>query len=190
MPGDRIFPRGLAAALRQGSIGVMPTDTIYGIVGSAFDPEAVARIYRLRKRNAKKPFIILISSIASLAKFGIKPDVYRRAFLKEAWPGRVSIILPLPAKKYAKQYEYLHRGTGSLAFRLPDAPPLRALVSKTGALVAPSANWEGERPARTIKEAQKFFGHEIEFYIDGGRIAGKASSLIDLSGDAPVVLRK
>lgn len=172
--------------MRQGGVGVIPTDTIYGIVGSALDHKIVQRIYKLRKRNSKKPFIILISSAADLKSFGVKIDKYRKAFLKEAWPGPISVILPVAGKKYA----YLHRGINSLAFRVPASPGLRDLLKRTGPLVAPSANREGKPPARTIKEAQKFFGSGVDFYMDAGRIVGKASTLIDLTGKVSAILRK
>lgn len=180
------FPKYIADVLRQGGVGVIPTDTIYGIVGAASEKKTVERIYKLRRRNSEKPFIILISAIADLKKFGVKLDKYHQAFLKEAWPGPISVILSAPDKKLA----YLHRGKKSLALRLPSEPALCALIKKTGPLVAPSANWEGERPARTIKEAQKFFGPDVEFYMDAGRIVSKASTLIDFTGKEPVVLRK
>lgn len=180
------FPKYIADVLRQGGVGVIPTDTIYGIVGPASEKKTVERIYKLRKRNPEKPFIILISAVSDLKKFGVKMDKYHQAFLKEAWPGPISVILAAPDKKLA----YLHRGKKSLAFRLPSQAALRALIKKTGPLVAPSANWEGERPARTIKEAQKFFGPDVEFYMDAGRVVGKASTLIDFTGKEPVVLRK
>lgn len=180
------FPKYIADILRQGGVGVIPTDTIYGIVGSALSPKTVERIYKLRKRDSRKPFIILIPSVAALKKFGVKLDKYRKEFLREAWPGPVSVVLPAPASKY----RYLHRGAGSLAFRVPASKELRKLLEKTGSLVAPSANWEGKKPARTIKEAQGFFGPDVEFYMDAGRVVGKSSTLIDLTGKEPLVLRK
>lgn len=180
------FPAYISAVLRQGGVGVIPTDTIYGIVGSALDPAVVKRIYRLRRRDLKKPFIILIDSPAALRKFGIKLDKYKKAFLEEAWPGPISIILPAPAE----ELKYLHRGKRSLAFRVPADPVLRSMLRNTGPLVAPSANPEGQPPARTLAEAQKYFGADVEFYLDAGRVAGKASTLIDLTGDEPVVIRK
>lgn len=180
------FPKYIADVLRQGGVGVIPTDTIYGIVGSAGDKKTVERIYKLRKRNSKKPFIILIPSAVGLKNFGVKLDKYHKAFLKEAWPGPISVILPTPAAKY----KHLHRGTKSLAFRVPASSKLRKLLEKTGPLVAPSANWEGQKPARTIKEAQKFFGPNVEFYMDAGRVIGKSSTLIDFTGKKPLILRK
>jgi L-threonylcarbamoyladenylate synthase len=184
--GSRKFPAYITDILSIGGVGVIITDTIYGVAGSAMKSETVKRIYGLRKRDLKKPFVILIHSESELKRFGVKLDKYSRAFLSEAWPGPISVILPVSAKKY----EYLHRGKRSLAFRVPDDAGLRSLLRSTGPLVAPSANPEGKQPARTLKEAQKYFGPKVEFYMDAGRVVGKASTLIDLTGSEPVILRK
>lgn len=176
----------LVQVLKRGGVGVLPTDTIYGIVGSARNKNTVAKIYRLRKRNLKKPMIILIASVADLKKFGVRLQAPARKVLKKAWPGKVSVILPCPSKKFT----YLHRGTYGLAFRMPRPAWLRALLKATGPLVAPSANVEGEPPARTIGEAKKYFTDKVDFYVDAGKMVSKPSTLIAISGDEVKVLRK
>ncbi len=172
--------------LQSGGVGVIPTDTIYGIVGSALDFETVARIYKLRKRNLKKPMIILIASVDGVSLFGIEPDVKTKRILKKLWPGKVSVILPCKLK----EFEYLHRGTKQLAFRLPKLKWLRELLEETGPLVVPSANFEGEPPAKTIREAKKYFGNKIEFYIDAGRLESKPSTLVKIEKGKLKVLRE
>lgn len=132
--------------LKGGGVGVLPTDTIYGLVGSALNPKTVRRIYKIRKRNLKKPLIILISSLRDLAKFDISLGVEDKKLIKRFWPGPVSIIF----RCSIKELEYLHRGKKSLAFRLPKDRILCDLIKKTGPLVAPSANPEGS-PSRIIK---------------------------------------
>jgi len=171
--------------LKIGGVGVLPTDTIYGIVGSALLPKTVARIYKLRRRNLKKPMIILVSSLVELKFFGIKLNPVIQRKLKNFWPGKVSIILPCASKKFS----YLHRGTKTLAFRLPAKPNLRAILKKTGPLVAPSANLEGRPPAKTIRAAEKYFGRRVDFYVDHGRLDGAPSRLITFQGDKVVSLR-
>ncbi len=120
--------------------------------------------------------IILIDSVHALGQFGIEPDARLAAVLKKLWPGPVSIIFPCSQKKF----EYLHRGTKTLAFRLPRDRWLRALLKHTGPLVAPSANTEGEKPATTISEAKQYFGNTIDFYINGGVRRGKPSTVIEI----------
>ncbi len=169
--------------LKNDGIGVLPTDTLYGIMGSAFSKKAVERIYKVKGRNSKKPFIILISSLNDLKKFGIIYPVilqtYRIDLVKKMWPRKTTIIFPLP-KEMWKKFPYLHRGTKSLAFRLPRKKSLIALLKKTGPLVAPSTNPESLPPATIIAEAKKYFDNKIDFYISGGRKTGSPSRIIQI----------
>src|SRR3989344_3633535 len=75
----------IVTTLRNGGVGVVPTDTIYGIVGSALNPQAVERIYKLRRRNPKKPMIILIGSLGDLRLFDIRPSRKMKKLLKKFW---------------------------------------------------------------------------------------------------------
>ena len=165
----------------------MPTDTLYGIVASALKPEAVERIYRLKSRMPVKPPIILIASIEDLALFGVSPTPAQLKVLQTYWPGPTSIVLPCGAETFA----YLHRGANSLAFRVPNDQKLQAFLHESGPLIAPSANLEGQPPAVTVAAARAYFGDAVDFYIDGGVIEGRASTIIRVSEDGEVeVLRK
>lgn len=174
----------IAELLKAGKIGVMPTDTIYGIVGSALNPETVEAIYKLRKRSSDKPFIILISFISDLQKFGIELSEQQEKFLQQNWPNPLSVILPVNNEKF----NYLHRGKNSLAFRMPKDKKLLKLLEQTGPLVAPSANIEGDPPAETIDEAKKYFGGIIDFYLDMRKISEKPSTLIELNQNGEIDL--
>ncbi|MDO8504774.1 MAG: L-threonylcarbamoyladenylate synthase [Candidatus Liptonbacteria bacterium] len=178
--------KDVEAILFHGGIGVMPTDTIYGLVGSALLPGTVGRIYRLLKRNLKKPMIVLVSSTSDLKKFGVKLKTSERAFLKKYWSGKVSVIFRVGGKKF----KYLHRGGGTVAFRMPRPKRLQALLKAVGPLVAPSANFEGKSPAKTIREAKKYFGKKTDFYLDGGRMDDAPSALVKFEKGKPVILRE
>ncbi len=181
------FPR-ISSILSAGGIGVAPTDTIYGVLGSALLPETVLRIYRLRKRNLKKPMIVLVASLEDLRQFGVRFDARTKMILMKVWPGKVSVVLPVSPSK-AKKFSYLHRGTRTIAFRMPRPALLCKLIAQTGPLVAPSANIEGRPPARTIREAKEYFGNRVDLYLDGGRIASGPSTLMAIKKGRPVVLR-
>ncbi|MDP2934252.1 MAG: L-threonylcarbamoyladenylate synthase [bacterium] len=172
--------------LKNGGVGVLPTDTIYGLVGSATSKKIVSRIYKLRKRSPQKPFIILIGSFEDLKLFGIKIDKFSRKILNKIWPNSVSVILPCPEKRFF----YLHRGNKTLAFRFPRQKNLIKLLKQTGPLVAPSANPEGMTPAENIKQAKKYFGEKVDFYVDKGTIKGLASTLVEIKNKKIVVLRQ
>lgn len=173
--------------LKEGKVGVMPTDTIYGIVGSASNPQTVEEIYRLRKRAKDKPFIILISSLKDLEKFDISLTTEQKEFLEKNWPNPLSVVLPVTSEKF----KYLHRGKKSLAFRMPKDRTLLNLLEQTGPLVAPSANLEGEKPAENVEEAKAYFGNQASFYLDRGKIKSLPSTIIQLYEDGTkIVLRE
>ncbi len=165
-------------AILDGNIAVIPTDTIYGIVAQATNPLAVQKIYNAKQRNPAKPFIILISSVDDLELFKITPNKTVLNLLNTYWPGPVSIILDCPEP----QFEYLHRGTNSLAFRLPQSESIRKLINATGPLAAPSANPEGLPPAINIGEAEAYFGDTVACYIEGD-VNTKPSKIIRISSD-------
>ncbi len=133
---EKLSWKKAALFLKDGAIGVIPTDTIYGICASAFDKKAVEKVYKLRKRNPKKPVIVLISSLNDLKKFNVSLDIWQKKILKQVWPGKVSVVLKCPSAKFS----YLHRGIKILAFRLPKKSELLKILSISGPLVAPSAN--------------------------------------------------
>lgn len=177
----------VASLLKQGRVGVIPTDTIYGLVGSALIPEAVEEIYRLRKRAKDKPMIILIANLNDLSTFNIKLAEVQKKFLEKIWPNPVSVVLPCLSERFF----YLHRGKKSLAFRIPKNEKLLEILRQTGPLIAPSANFEGESPAENISQAKKYFGNAGSFYVDGGVVKSQSSTIISLDDKGkPLILRQ
>jgi L-threonylcarbamoyladenylate synthase len=174
------------SVLKSGGVGVLPTDTLYGLVGSALSKEAVEKIYQLKGRDYNKPFIVLLSEAGDLGRFNIEADDFTRGKLAEFWPGPVSVVLPCPLD----EYEYLHRGEKTLAFRVPDDDDLRDFLKMTGPLVAPSANHQGEESAKNIKEAEEYFGDKVSFYINGGELGGEPSTLVRIQNGELGVLRQ
>jgi L-threonylcarbamoyladenylate synthase len=176
----------LIAVIKAGGLAVIPTDTIYGLVGSALNQKTIEKIYDLKLRDEKKPFIILISSLKDLEIFDIKLSKKDKDILKKIWPEKVSVILPCKTEKFS----YLHRGTDSLAFRWPKNKDLVFLIEKTGPLATSSANPENFSPAENLTEAKKYFGKKVSVYVDGGKITAPASTLIRLKNRKIKVLRQ
>lgn len=154
--------------LRSGGIGVLRTDTLYGIVASAANESAVERVYYAKGRTPNKPPIILIASPDQLIN---KYDDRTLERLNELWPGKNSVILDASDAPL-----WLVRTGDSLAYRIPDDVKLRELLALTGPLIAPSANPEGKPPAMDIQEAKKYFGDSVDFYVDGGRVSDDTPS--------------
>jgi len=180
-----LFNKELEDLLSNGSVGLLPTDTIYGLSCSVYDKNAVERIYDIKGRAKGIPVIVLISDVSDLEKFRIYPDTTTRDILLNNWPGGISFILPIVGG-----FEYLTRGSASLAFRVPNDPKLLKLLKTTGPLISTSANPSGERPAEDLKQATDYFGDRLDFYVDAGMLAGNPSTLVDLTDARPVVLRQ
>ncbi len=179
-------PSKTTSLLKAGGVGVLATDTIYGVVGQATNRETVARLYTVRRRSPEKPFIVLISDLGDLMQFGVHLRVNEEALVRKLWPGSVSIVLPCASDDFF----YLHRGTKTLAFRMPKPLVLRKLIAETGPLVAPSANIEGQPPATTLEEARAYFGDQVDFYEDSGKVEGAASTLVEIKNGKVHVLRE
>ena len=180
-------PLNLIQKLKAGAIGVLPTDTIYGLVGCALNQKTVERIYHVKGRTPTKPLIILIADFSDVEKFGVRLDAVTRTLCERFWPGKISIIF----KHHNPQFAYLDRGSNTFAFRIPRRPRLLSILRQTGPLVAPSANHEGEEPATTIGAARAMFGEQVDFYV-GGRLpsAGKPSTLVLYENGAFLVKRE
>lgn len=165
-----------------GTVGVIPTDTVYGIVARAADEAAVTRLYAVKMRE-NKPGPLVAASINQLVELGI-PRRYLKA-VEQFWPGAVSVVIPC-----GDDLHYLHQGVGSLAVRIPDNEPLLALLRETGPLLASSANQPGQPPANTMEEAKAYFGDEVDLYVDGGDLSSnKPSTVLRVVDDTIEVLR-
>jgi L-threonylcarbamoyladenylate synthase len=167
--------------LKPGVVGVIPTDTVYGVVARAADKVAVERLYELKDRD-HKPGTVIAANIDQLVELGIL-----RRYLKaveQFWPGAVSVEIP-------HHIDYLNQGTGRQAFRIPDDTALLALLAKTGPLQTSSANLPGKPPANTIAEARNYFSNAVDFYVDGGDLHNRqASTIIRIIDDAIEIIRQ
>ncbi len=176
----------LITTIKTGGVAIIPTDTLYGLVGQARNPQTVEQIYQIKGRNPDKPVIILISSLEQLTLFEIVIDSQTRTLLDKLWPGEVSVILPCPEQSFT----YLHRGTHTLAFRLPNNKDVRDLIAITGPLIAPSANPEGLPPATTMTEARNYFGDQVDYYPPTVEIkTGEPSTLVAIE-DGRVMIKR
>lgn len=173
----------LVELIHGGAVGVLPTDTIYGLVANAKDPAAAERLYKLKDRE-QKPGTIIAASIDQLVDLGI-PRRYLKA-IEQYWPGSISVIVPSEAN-----LNYLHLGKFSLACRIPSSPQIQKLLTQTGPLLTSSANHPGQPPANSVDEAVDYFGDKVDYYVDGGDLSNRPpSTIIRVVDDAVEVLRE
>jgi len=169
--------------LQQGRVGVLPTDTVYGLVARAADEAAVGRLYSLKNR-VHKPGPVIAADVQQLIDLGIKAR-YLRA-VEHLWPNPLSVIIPTGDDLY-----YLHQGLDSIPIRIPKDDALRAILAETGPLMTSSANAPGQPPATTLQEASDYFGTDVDFYVEGGDLSGRLpSTIIRVVDDAYEILRE
>ena len=156
--------------LKSGGIGVLPTDTVYGVVAKATNQQAVERLYALKQRE-RKPGTIVAASVQQLVDLGIAKEYLAAG--EKYWPASLSVVLPLKG-----EYEYIHQGIGTVAVRVVADENLRRILHQTGPLVTSSANHPGKPEATTIEEAVDYFGDSVDFYVTGGNLAGRTPSTI------------
>ena len=158
------------AILNKGGVGVLPTDTVYGLVARAVDKSAVVRMYALKHRE-HKPGTVIAASVEQLVELGLNEANIRAA--AHLWPDSVSLVAGA-----GDELAYLHQGLDSLAVRVPKDAGLRAVLEQTGVLVTSSANAPGEPTSVNLDEAWAYFGDTVDFYVDGGDMSGRAPSTI------------
>lgn len=172
----------LTGILGAGGVGVLPTDTVYGLVCAAVQPVAVARLYSLKDRD-HKPGTVIAANVEQLVELGLKRRYV--SAVEHLWPGPLSIVIP------TSTLGYLDQGVGGLAVRVTNQAALTALLLRTGPLLTSSANQPGEPVAVTVAEAKAYFGNTVDFYVDGGDLSGRpASTLIRVVDDAIEVIRQ
>lgn len=174
---DSLEDDQLVTAIKGGAVGVIPTDTVYGLVCAANNSTSVERLYSLKSRE-QKPGTIIAANVDQILGLGITPTYL--TMVDKFWPGPVSVETP-------HSITYLHQGTGRQAIRIPDDDRLRAFLEKTGPLQTTSANHPGEPHANTVQEAQQYFNGRVDFYVDGGDTTGsEPSTIIRITADGVV----
>lgn len=160
----------LIEMIKAGAIGVIRTDTLYGVVAIATNKGSVERVYAAKKRSSDKPVLVLIADQSQL--FDPAPEELQPT-LDNLWPGPNTVAIPSPSAP-----EWIRHSNKTQAYRVPDNDRLRRFLQATGPLVAPSANLEGMTPAKSIDEAKGYFGDTVDFYVDGGIVMDVSASNI------------
>ena len=165
--------------LRAGGIAVLRTDTLYGVVARADDERAVERVYRLKHRLPNKSCVILLDTPS--AAYGHSTELSQDIAQYAGEP--TSFLIPAEQAPH-----WLLRANDELAYRVPQTASLRALIRRTGPLIAPSANPEGLPPALSISEAVQYFGDAVDVYVDGGSVPSdtRPSRLVRIHPDGSI----
>jgi L-threonylcarbamoyladenylate synthase len=175
-------------ALRDGGLAILPTDTVYGLVGLGDSADVARELYRVKGRAAGQPTALLFASLDTLVDRlgGLPGDV--ASMLRALLPGPVTLVLPNPGRRYAWLSAERPETIGA---RVPElAGPGRAVLDAVGVLVATSANLPGGPDPRRVEDVPPAIRAAVAAVVDGGELPGIASTVIDLTGAEPSILRE
>lgn len=176
-----------AAALKSGRLVVMPTDTVYGLAADAFDSQGVAALLAAKGRGRDMPVGVLVGSWHTIEGLVYYVPDAARELIRAFWPGALSLVVQqAPSLSWD-----LGDARGTVMLRMPLQPVALELLSRTGPLAVSSANISGQPPATTAQQARDQLGGLVDIYLDGGPSDQQAAStIVDLSGPAPRLLRE
>ena len=181
---------GLAAAaraVRAGQLVVLPTDTVYGIGCDAFSASAVRRLLAAKNRGPDMPVPVLVGSWTTIDGLVMGVPKAARELIEAFWPGGLSLVLP-----HAPSLAWdLGSTKGTVMLRMPLHPVALELLRDVGPMAVSSANISGSPAPATAEGAREQLGSSVQVYLDGGDSGDPvASTIVDLTGDEPRVLRE
>ena len=184
-------PTGRASAiqaLREGGVVALPTDTVYGICVAMATAGGIERLFQVKRRPPDKGIMLLLERAEQATEIGVMTPA-AAALARACWPGGLTVVVPLRAGVTVPAA--LTSGASTIGLRVPDHDAPRAIARGVGPLPATSANVSGlpEAPDAATIVAQ--LGEAIDLVLDGGPAhGGPASTVVDCSGQRPVVIRE
>jgi len=184
---DKQVERGVSI-LQRGGIVAFPTDTVYGLGACANIPRALERIYEVKERPRSMALPLLLAHVCQIGEVASHVPEVAWLLAFKFLPGALTLVLP----KADSVIDVVTGGDNKVAVRVPAHPVPIALIEGLGTpIVGTSANLSGKPSALTAREVYSQIGDKIDLVIDGGRCpGGKESTIVDVTGEKPVVLRE
>ncbi|RJS72358.1 MAG: threonylcarbamoyl-AMP synthase [Candidatus Syntrophoarchaeum sp. WYZ-LMO15] len=175
-----------ASIIKEGGLVAFPTETVYGLGASALNPEAIARVFEVKRRPHFEPLIVHIADMMDLERLCLRVDDRAKKLIKEFWPGPLTLVLP----KSDILPDIVTAGLRTVAIRMPSHPVALELIREAGVPVAaPSANPSGYLSPTEASHVMEQIGPEIDLIINGGKCPlGLESTVLDIS-EEPTLLR-
>lgn len=184
---DKALLEEAGRLLREGALVAFPTETVYGLGGDGLKADAAARIYAAKGRPSDNPLILHIAEVADMEKLAVDIPELAYRLAEKFWPGPLTMILK---KRDIVPYATTG-GLDTVAIRMPSDEIAREIIRASGTYIAaPSANLSGRPSPTRAEHVIEDLSGRIEMIVDGGDSdIGLESSIIDLSGDVPMILR-
>jgi L-threonylcarbamoyladenylate synthase len=173
--------------LKRGGLVAFPTETVYGLGADASNPEAIRRLYAVKRRPADHPVIIHFAHAEKAFTWAREVPEAARKLAARYWPGPLTLIL----KRSALAQDFVTGGQDTVGLRVPSHPVAQALLKEfSGGIAAPSANRFGLVSPTTAAHVRDDLGSDVDLVLEGGPSeVGIESTILDLSGPSPVLLR-
>ncbi|MBL9166537.1 MAG: threonylcarbamoyl-AMP synthase [Verrucomicrobiales bacterium] len=176
-----------AAALRQGEVVALPTETVYGLAANALDSHAVEQIFRIKGRPSTNPVIVHIADLAMISTCVRNWPPMAQALANAFWPGPMTLVL----HKSDAIPNVVSAGGDTVGIRWPSHPVMQAVIRSCGLpLAAPSANPSNQLSPTNAQHVQRLLGNKLRLIVDGGQSQiGIESTVIDVTGPEARILR-
>ncbi len=173
--------------LRRGGVVAFPTETVYGLGADATQARAVRAIFRIKGRPATNPLIAHVADLETARRFAARWPESAQRLATRFWPGPLTLVLP----KHPSIVDEATAGLPTVGLRVPDHPVALELLRRFGgAIAAPSANLSNRISPTSAQHVQLQLGQAVDLILDGGPCrVGIESTVLDLSGDRPRILR-
>jgi L-threonylcarbamoyladenylate synthase len=174
------------ARLRHGLVVAVPTDTVYGLAAALVQSEAVATLFRLKRRPTSVPLPVLVSDREAIEALGVPWPAAAARLSAEFWPGALTIVVGVDAQLASSV-----GGRGSIGFRIPRDEMLLRVLNECGPLAVSSANEHGEPPCQSVEQVVAALGSNelLSAVLDGGPRQGEVSTVVEVGPDSWHILR-
>jgi len=167
----------ICSHLDGGAVGVMPTDTVYGLVAPGADRRAVLRVLEIKGRPPDKPLPLLVSGPEDALRLAFAGGAEARRLMDAFWPGPLTLVM-----KRRPGFTLPAQDEETIGLRMPECPLCIAVIERSGFIVAPSANRSGARAPASFAEVDAGLLEDVEFAVDAGACpGGRESTVVDLT---------
>jgi len=178
----------IAKMLKDGKVGAIATDTVYGLVCDASNKIAIDKIVNLKNRDLNKSFVIFAKNLDFFSKIAKIHDNIKK-IANIFWPGALTIV----AKKQINFAEFIDKNISNnqnIALRIPDNSFFIKLLDEfNGFLVVTSANISKKDPALNVKQIKRYFANNLDFIVEGSDFSSCASTIVEFEDDRIKILR-
>ncbi|MBI3583605.1 MAG: threonylcarbamoyl-AMP synthase [Nitrospinae bacterium] len=184
-PQPRLIKK-VVQILKNGGVIAYPTDTIYGIGCDIFNKKGIEKIYQIKKREKNKPMSFICADLSDISQYAIVSN-YAYRIMNRCLPGPYTFILEASSKTPKK----IMSKRKTVGIRIPDHKICLAIVAELGhPLITTSANISTEEELNNSDDIEDKLGHLLDLIIDEGPLISEPSTIVDLTGDSPAILRE